>query len=223
MLCGPAVVRRSVPPARPRRAHRLAGARTATRVAAGAACSAGLRARRARCSPASARRSISCRRCRAPPPTTRRYVDAVAGTPCQILDTRKTLPGLRTAQKYAVRCGGGTQSPHGPLRRHPDQGEPHRRRRLDRAPPLRPRARRAPACRSRSRWRHWTNCARRSTRAPTWRCSTSSASTTCARRWRLNRAHAQRSDQARGLGQRDARDAARHRRRPASISFRSGR
>jgi nicotinate-nucleotide pyrophosphorylase (carboxylating) len=38
---------------------------------------------------------------------TRRYVDAVAGTGCQILDTRKTLPGLRLAQKYAVRCGGG--------------------------------------------------------------------------------------------------------------------
>jgi len=38
---------------------------------------------------------------------TRRLVDAVAGTPCRILDTRKTVPGLRTAQKYAVRCGGG--------------------------------------------------------------------------------------------------------------------
>ncbi|HUN74825.1 MAG TPA: carboxylating nicotinate-nucleotide diphosphorylase [Steroidobacteraceae bacterium] len=37
---------------------------------------------------------------------TRRFVDAIAGTGCQILDTRKTLPGLRTAQKYAVRCGG---------------------------------------------------------------------------------------------------------------------
>jgi nicotinate-nucleotide pyrophosphorylase (carboxylating) len=37
---------------------------------------------------------------------TRRYVDAVAGTGCTILDTRKTLPGLRLAQKYAVRCGG---------------------------------------------------------------------------------------------------------------------
>jgi nicotinate-nucleotide pyrophosphorylase (carboxylating) len=36
----------------------------------------------------------------------RRFVDAVAGTGCVILDTRKTLPGLRTAQKYAVRCGG---------------------------------------------------------------------------------------------------------------------
>ena len=36
----------------------------------------------------------------------RSYVDAVAGTGCVILDTRKTLPGLRTAQKYAVKCGG---------------------------------------------------------------------------------------------------------------------
>jgi nicotinate-nucleotide pyrophosphorylase (carboxylating) len=34
------------------------------------------------------------------------YVDAIAGTECTILDTRKTLPGLRTAQKYAVLCGG---------------------------------------------------------------------------------------------------------------------
>jgi nicotinate-nucleotide pyrophosphorylase (carboxylating) len=38
---------------------------------------------------------------------TRRYVDAVAGTHAQILDTRKTVPGLRALQKYAVRCGGG--------------------------------------------------------------------------------------------------------------------
>ena len=40
--------------------------------------------------------------------TTRRYADALAGTPCRVLDTRKTIPGLRLAQKYAVRCGGGT-------------------------------------------------------------------------------------------------------------------
>ena len=38
---------------------------------------------------------------------TRRYVDAVAGTAAAILDTRKTLPGLRVAQKYAVKTGGG--------------------------------------------------------------------------------------------------------------------
>jgi nicotinate-nucleotide pyrophosphorylase (carboxylating) len=36
-----------------------------------------------------------------------KYVDAVAGLPCKILDTRKTLPGWRALQKYAVRCGGG--------------------------------------------------------------------------------------------------------------------
>lgn len=38
---------------------------------------------------------------------TRAYVDAVAGTGARILDTRKTLPGLRVAQKYAVACGSG--------------------------------------------------------------------------------------------------------------------
>jgi nicotinate-nucleotide pyrophosphorylase (carboxylating) len=39
---------------------------------------------------------------------TRRFVDAVAGTGVQILDTRKTLPGWRGLQKYAVTCGGGS-------------------------------------------------------------------------------------------------------------------
>lgn len=38
---------------------------------------------------------------------TRRYVDAVAGTRAKIVDTRKTNPGLRAFEKYAVRCGGG--------------------------------------------------------------------------------------------------------------------
>ena len=38
---------------------------------------------------------------------TRRWVDAVAGSGVQVRDTRKTLPGLRTLEKYAVRCGGG--------------------------------------------------------------------------------------------------------------------
>jgi len=40
--------------------------------------------------------------------TARRYVELVAGLPCRILDTRKTIPGLRRAQKYAVRCAGGS-------------------------------------------------------------------------------------------------------------------
>ncbi len=39
---------------------------------------------------------------------TRRYVEAVAGLPCRIVDTRKTTPGLRLLEKYAVRVGGGT-------------------------------------------------------------------------------------------------------------------
>ncbi len=39
--------------------------------------------------------------------TTRRFVDAVSGTRVRILDTRKTAPGLRVIDKYAVRCGGG--------------------------------------------------------------------------------------------------------------------
>ena len=38
---------------------------------------------------------------------TARHVAAVAGTDTRVLDTRKTIPGLRVAQKYAVRCGGG--------------------------------------------------------------------------------------------------------------------
>lgn len=38
---------------------------------------------------------------------TARYVQELAGTKCQLLDTRKTIPGLRSALKYAVTCGGG--------------------------------------------------------------------------------------------------------------------
>jgi nicotinate-nucleotide pyrophosphorylase (carboxylating) len=39
---------------------------------------------------------------------TRQFVDAVAGTTARIADTRKTTPGLRVLEKYAVRCGGGS-------------------------------------------------------------------------------------------------------------------
>lgn len=39
---------------------------------------------------------------------TRQYVDAIAGTKAKVLDTRKTVPGLRMLEKYAVLCGGGT-------------------------------------------------------------------------------------------------------------------
>ena len=44
---------------------------------------------------------------------TRRYVDAVAGTGCRVLDTRKTTPGLRAIEKWAVRIGGGFNHRHG--------------------------------------------------------------------------------------------------------------
>jgi nicotinate-nucleotide pyrophosphorylase (carboxylating) len=40
--------------------------------------------------------------------TTRRYADAIEGTHARVLDTRKTIPGLRVLEKYAVMCGGGT-------------------------------------------------------------------------------------------------------------------
>jgi nicotinate-nucleotide pyrophosphorylase (carboxylating) len=43
----------------------------------------------------------------------RRYADAVAGTGCQVLDTRKTVPGLRSAQKYATAVGGVRNHRHG--------------------------------------------------------------------------------------------------------------
>ena len=39
---------------------------------------------------------------------TRRWADALAGSGAEVLDTRKTTPGLRALEKYAVRCGGGT-------------------------------------------------------------------------------------------------------------------
>jgi nicotinate-nucleotide pyrophosphorylase (carboxylating) len=39
---------------------------------------------------------------------TRKYVDAIAGTGCTLLDTRKTIPGLRVLEKYATRMGGAT-------------------------------------------------------------------------------------------------------------------
>jgi nicotinate-nucleotide pyrophosphorylase (carboxylating) len=45
--------------------------------------------------------------------TTRRYVDAVAGTGVEVLDTRKTAPGLRDLDKAAVACGGGTNHRRG--------------------------------------------------------------------------------------------------------------
>ncbi|MBK9194036.1 MAG: carboxylating nicotinate-nucleotide diphosphorylase [Flavobacteriales bacterium] len=44
---------------------------------------------------------------------TRKFVDALDGTGCKVLDTRKTTPGLRALEKWAVRIGGGTNHRHG--------------------------------------------------------------------------------------------------------------
>lgn len=44
---------------------------------------------------------------------TRRYVEAIEGTRAKIVDTRKTTPGMRAFEKYAVRCGGGQNHRHG--------------------------------------------------------------------------------------------------------------
>ena len=44
---------------------------------------------------------------------TRRYVDRLEGLPAKVIDTRKTTPGLRSLEKYAVRCGGGHNHRHG--------------------------------------------------------------------------------------------------------------
>src|SRR5690606_27763656 len=44
---------------------------------------------------------------------TRRFTDAVEGTGCRVLDTRKTTPGLRAIEKWAVRIGGGHNHRHG--------------------------------------------------------------------------------------------------------------
>ena len=57
--------------------------------------------------PPSASCSTSSATSRASPPTPRPYVERIADTQAKIYDTRKTLPGLRGLQKYAVACGGG--------------------------------------------------------------------------------------------------------------------
>ena len=115
---------------------------------------------------------------------TRRWADALAGTGCVVRDTRKTTPGLRALEKYAVRCGGGAN---------------HRMGLSDAAlvkdnhvlaaggvaeafAAVRGAGRRR--SRSRSRSTRSTACASPSTPAPTPCCSTTSTSTTCAPRSR---------------------------------------
>ena len=56
---------------------------------------------------------------------TRKFVDAIEGTHAHVLDTRKTVPGLRVLEKYAVLCGGGTNHRIDLASRHSDQEQPH--------------------------------------------------------------------------------------------------
>ena len=113
---------------------------------------------------------------------TARFVEAVAGTGAAILDTRKTTPGLRALEKAAVAGRRRAQPPHGPLRRDPDQGEPHRPRRQPRqGGPRRPQQ--APGSRrSRSSAATSTRSPTRSAPAPTSSCSTTWTSRRCAGR-----------------------------------------
>ncbi len=60
---------------------------------------------------------------------TRAWVDALEGTGAAVRDTRKTTPGLRALEKYAVRCGGGVNHRLVAVGRGADQGQPRRRRR----------------------------------------------------------------------------------------------
>ena len=107
------------------------------------------------------------------------WVDAVAGTGARIRDTRKTTPGLRALEKYAVRVRRRRQPPDVPVRRRAGQGQPRDRRRRGgegvRAGPGRVPG---PAGRGRGATRS-TRSGRPSRPAPTWCCST-----TCPRsRW----------------------------------------
>ena len=187
-----------------------------------ASCCARLAARRAPCSPASARALNFLQTLSGTATATRRYVDGRAGPPCRILDTRKTLPGLRLAQKYAVRCGGGNNHRIGlydgilikenhisPPARSPPRSPP-------RAPPAR-------ACRSRSRSRRSTNCAQALDAGADMRCSTSSRLDDMRTAVAMSRGHPRRPHRARGLGRRRRSRRCGRSPRPASISFRSAR
>ena len=79
------------------------------------------------------------------------WVDALEGTNARVLDTRKTLPGWRALQKYAVRCGGGVNHRFSPDRHGDGQGQPRHRRRAASCRPSRPSVRPTRTSRSRSR------------------------------------------------------------------------
>ena len=153
---------------------------------------------------------------------TRRFVDAVAGTRCRILDTRKTAPGLRPFDRQAVRDGGGVESPVRSDRDGAHQGQPPAARGRRRA-----RRRRGPRGRARRRRSRSRSSPRPSSPRPSPPAPTGSSSTT--RRPKPSRAGARIARQAgapavsRGLRQHAARHGARLRRWPASTPSRSAR
>ena len=82
---------------------------------------------------------------------TRHYVDAIAGTGAILLDTRKTIPGLRAARQICGADGRRGEPPHAARRRRADQGQSCRGVRRGRARRCARPRRRIPGCRSRSR------------------------------------------------------------------------
>ena len=126
---------------------------------------------------ANARRLTSCSASLASPPPAG-AAELVAGTGATVLDTRKTTPGHRVLEKYAVRVGGCAQSSGRTGRWHPDQGEPHSSSgRYHRGGRARARAARRRCNWSRSRSPAWTNWTRPSRQAPRWCWSTTPART----------------------------------------------
>ena len=151
---------------------------------------------------------------------TARYVDAVKGTKAKILDTRKTTPGWRLLEKYAVRAGGGTNHrlnlsaavliKDNHLAAVDGDVALAVRRARDLAPPA-PRSRSSATASSRS--------APRSRRRPTSSCSTTWRPT----RWRACVELVARPRDHRGVGRREPRDASAPSPRPASTGSPSAR
>ena len=135
---------------------------------------------------------------------TRAYADLVAGTRTRILDTRKTLPGLRLAQKYAVRCGGGENHRIG-LFDAVLIKENHIAAVGSVSAAVATARRQSPQRHDRSRGRDAGAArAKRSRRTPTASCSTTSRSPTCARRSQLRDAHGGKRQELEASGSVDA-------------------
>jgi nicotinate-nucleotide pyrophosphorylase (carboxylating) len=121
---------------------------------------------------------------------TRHLVDAIAGTKARLYDTRKTIPGWRRLEKYAVHCGGGHNHRTGlydailikdnhlalgrdePVLRLPKRSERRGPFWLSKSPERFPAARPIRRCSSKSRSIRLSNCARSCRRSPTSCCST---------------------------------------------------